>query len=77
MAFMSDLEKEWVETRRIVQATRPLCAEKAPEQPTRALLFRVITHTAFEVSRGEGRSGEKGMGEKGEMRMTSPARLSR
>lgn len=47
-AFMSDEEKEWVETRKLVQATRPLCQENVPSQPLRKFLYGIAAHKVTE-----------------------------
>ncbi len=47
-AFMSDAEKEWVETRKLVQAARPLCQERVPTHPVRAPLYKLVSHRLFE-----------------------------
>ena len=43
-AFMSDAEKEWVETRKLVQATKPLVRETVPTQPGRRQLYLIATN---------------------------------
>lgn len=47
-AFMTDEQKEWVETRKLVQATRPLCQEVVPSQPLRRILYGIASHKGTE-----------------------------
>ena len=48
-AFLSDEQKEWVETRWLVQRTRPLCRPQVPTSPPRRLAFLLVSHRAFEI----------------------------
>ena len=49
-AFMSDAEKEWVETRKLVQATRPVSRDKVPDDALRQKFYFLISHRLFELS---------------------------
>jgi hypothetical protein len=43
-AYMTDAQKEWVETRKLVQAVRPLRQETAPRNPIRRIAYMTVTH---------------------------------
>ena len=48
MAFMSFEEKEWVETRKVMQRIKPLAREQPPTNELRARAYRIAVHTYFE-----------------------------
>ena len=49
MAFMSEAEKEWVETRKLVQATRPLFRGIVPSNGLRRRAYYAVTSRGFEL----------------------------
>jgi hypothetical protein len=48
MAMMTDEQKEWVETRKLVQVMRPLSRVVPPTGFIRAPMYRFVTHRFFE-----------------------------
>lgn len=49
MAFMSDEQKEWVETRKLIQTIRPLTIETPPSGCIRRPAYNLATHKLFEL----------------------------
>ena len=50
MAFMSDEQKEWVETRKLIQVLRPLARESPPSGAIRRPTYHFVTHRYFEYA---------------------------
>ena len=48
-AFMSEAQREWVETRKLMLQAKPVAEDTAPNNPVRLRCFLVVKHRHFEM----------------------------